>query len=579
MSVDTQARTTSSGASPRRRGCLAKLRVFVVLLVIGGLAIKLYALYATAPRHMIRPVPPGSLCPARDNGPASALLAPGKTSRGQAAIQHDSTHHLYFKEHHGSAIEPRVAISKLYCGKDVEDVNKCLRETKPWKESGSSSPLRNGDYDFAEVDLVALLYLFRDQPDKLYPDTAKHIVDALLIENGAKPRPMSPCSLGLIKETENHVLMTEGTRYLRNQWYFERGDADQRGNAIYNNDSNGLGAWLLDYLRDIEDAGFREFNSIPYLSYSVRALLNLEAFAANTEIAATARYLLDKANFQYALGSLDLRRCAPFCRQPGRAGLTGLRADEHTAFMQVWTCGPADPLAPGQHFQAREEVLAEAMPYRLPAAVRQWTLEKPERYFVRFGHGRNGSPELYSGGPNYLISAGGVNRGLISQIAARPISLLLRDGARDLRDCFHLTGQGAWKHWNNTGVCSQFACSNGALNIPEDKKSSAAAGPWAVYDESGLMIAVYSAGPALLAVFSDWKSSAEALLQAINQANPREPELAHIFHWPGVGTIEYDVNAPKGTWVIMSIDGKPVDRAYDRWPQIDGDGPKVSFAR
>ena len=595
MSVKTPAPKESGGEPSSRRGCLAKLGFVCVVVAIslwpGWRLIKLGAHHAAAARDVVEPMPPGSLCPARDNGPAPALLAPGKTSRGQAAIQNDATRSISVKEGHKSVIAPRVAISKLYLGQDIEDVNQSIRSTKPWKGSGSTWVLRpSGNYDFTEVDLVALLYLFRDQPDKLYPDTAKHIVDTLLVENGSTPRPMVPGSLGLVLETENHVLMTEGARYLKNQWYFERGAPDQLGNPIYDNDRNGLGAWLLNYLRGIQDAGFYEFNSIPYLSYAMRAVLNLEAFPSNVEITATARYILDKANFQYALGSLDLRRCAPFRRQPERAGLTDLQADEHTPLMQVWTCGPADPLPPEPRFRVREEILAETMPYRLPAAVQQWTLEKPESYFVRFGHGRNGSPELYSGGPNYLISAGGVNRGWRSLIAARPISLLLRDGARDLRDCFHLTGQGDWTKWNNTGVCNRFACSNGALNVPKNKQADASAGHWAVYNESGLMIAIYSAGPALLAVFPEWKNSSDELLQAISQANPSEPDLTHTFHWPSAGTpeaasypssrrVEYDVNAPKGTWVIASIDGKPVDRRYDGWPQMDGDGPKITFVR
>jgi len=584
MSVKTPATKESGGEPSNRRGCLAKLGVVFVFIAIGlwpgWRLIKLGAHYAGAARGVVEAVPPGSLCPARDNGPAPALSAPGKTSRGQAAIQNDATRSVRVEEGRKSVIAPRVAISKLYLAQDIEDVNQSIRSTKPWKGSGSTWVLRSsGNYDFTEVDLVALLYLFRDQPDKLYPDTAKHIVDTLLIENGSTPRPMVPGSLGLVLETENHVLMTEGARYFKNQWYFERGAPDQRGNPIYDNDRNGLGAWLLNYLRGIQDAGFYEFNSIPYLSYSMRAVLNLEAFPSNAEITTTARYILDKANFQYALGSLDLRLCAPFRRQPGRAGLTDLQADEHTPLMQVWTCGPTDPLPPEPRFRAREEILAETMPYRLPAAVRQWTLEKPESYFVRFGHGHNDSPELYSGGPTYLISAGGVNRGWRSSIAARPIALLLRDGARDLRDCFHLTGHGHWTKWNNTGVCNRFACSNGALNIPKNKQADASAGHWAVFNESGVTIAVYGAGPALLAVFPDWKNSPGELLQAINQANPSEPDLAHTFHWPSGAAVEYDVNAPKGTWVIAAIDGKLVDRSYDFWPQMDGDGPKITFAR
>ncbi len=536
--------------------------------------------YVGAARYTVVPVAPGPLCPPPRNEPPSAALPKLRTARGQASIEAESRGSAC-EGKRGRAINIRAAIAKLYLGKDIEEVNQCLRAATPWKESGSTwfgHP--SGDYDFDEIDFVALLYTFRDQPDRLYPETAKHIVDVLLIEDGAKPRPKVPRTLGLVTDTENHILMTEGTRYLRNQWRFERGDPGQRGNPAFDNTTNGLGAWLLDFLKGIEQEGFYEFNSIPYLSYAMRALLNLDAFASNTDISGTARYILDKANWQYALGSLDLRRCTPFRRQPYRADVTDLRDDEHTPLMQVWTGGDL-ATALGLRFRGREETLAEILPYRLPEAVRQWTLAKPSSYFVRFGHGPNASPELYSGGPSYLISAGGVARGWRSMIAARPTSLLLRDGAADLKQCFRLTGRGGWTAWNNTGVCDRFACANGEVHVPDGQQPQAASGAWTIYGtpgDAGLRIATYQGkGFALLALFPGCQQSADALAKSLVEANPNETDLGRIFHWPGVGTVEYNPDAPKGTWVISAIDGKPADRDYDRWPQIDGDGPKILF--
>ncbi len=569
------------------RKCVKRFGVVCLVIAIGAWPawrlVKFGGRIASIARDVATPLPPGSLCPQRDDSTGSSTISTNKTPRGQAAIALDSTQELMGNERGQPVIHPRVAIAKLYAGKDIEDVNAKLRSITPWKESGSTwfgHP--SGDYDFTEIDLVALLYLFFDQPGKLHPETEKYLVDILLIENGATPRPMVPHSLGLVVDTENHTLMTEGTRYLKNQWYYQRGTPDQRGNPKFDNDRNGLGLWLLGYLRVIQNAGFQEFNSIPYLSYGMRALLNLEAFPANREIRSTARYIIDIANWQYALGSLDMRRCAPFRRQSYRAGITDLQDDEHTPFMQVWACNPSDP-SPTPPFRLREETLAEAMPYRLPEAVRQWALAKPETYFVRFGHGQNASPELYSGGPNYLISAGGVNRGLRSEIAARPIALMLRDGVRDLNDCFHLTGCGTWKKWNNTGVCDRFACSNGEVHVPKNKSPVASSGNWNIHAEPnapGFMIAVHNAaGLALLALFPEWKNSPEDLAKALAQSNPNAADLSHTFHWPTGETVDYDVNAPKGLWVITAIDGKPVDRAYDSWAQLDGNGPKISFAR
>jgi hypothetical protein len=393
---------------------------------------------------------------------------------------------------------------------------------------------------------------------------------------------MVPGSLGCVKDTENHILMTEEARYLKNQWLYERGGPDQRGNILYDNEHNGLGVWLLGYLREIENATFHEFNSVPYLSFSFRALLNLDAFAASKDISLTARYILDKANFQYALGSLDLRRCAPFRRQSYRAHMTDLRNDEHTPFMRIWASDESAPVSL-EHLSDRESIVAEVMPYRLPDAVREWALRKPERYFVRMGHGPAASPEIYSGGPGYLLSAGGVNRGYRSDIAARPISLLLNDNATDLRECFSLRGKDHWMLWNNTGVCDLFACANGAAHIPEGRNPAATLGKWNVFDvpeTPGLFVALCEAnGVSLLALFPEWKETPRQLAEALAASNPDEAVLVHVFHRPGGMTVEYDVNAPKGKWPITAIDGKPADRNYDQWPQMEGSGPRITFAR
>lgn len=545
-------------------------------------AFKFGGRYFSTARLEVVPLPMGSLCPPMDQSPRLSASTPVEETTGAVALEFDASGELMGRENGMPTLHPRVAIAKLHVGRDIEEVNRAICSVTPWKGSGSSWIFNpSGNYDFVEVDLVSLLYLFRDRPDRLHPETARYIVDVLLIENGVVPRPSPPRTRGLVTETENHILMTEGARYLKNQWYFERGTDEQRGRPEFDNDRNGLGEWLLDYLRDIQNAGFYEFNSIPYMSFTLRALLNLEAFPRNTELAATARHILDIANWQYALGSLDLRRCAPFRRQPRRAGLTDLQADEHTPFMCVWTGYNTDPAK--LYASVREATMAAVMPYRLPKAVREWTLAKSSPYFVRFGHGPQASPEIYSGGPDYLISAGGVARGWRSQIVARPTSLMLRDGAGDLRGCFQLTGRGPYTEWNNTGVCDRFACTNGTAIAPEGREAAFISGPWSIHaiPEAPHFLVAMANGPsfALLALFPEWSSTPEELAKALSTANPNETDLAHAFRWPDGNTVEFDVDAPKGTWVISAIAGKPVDRDYDRWPQMDGEGPQILFER
>jgi hypothetical protein len=126
---------------------------------------------------------------------------------------------------------PRILLARLATRQDVAAINRFLQGLTPWAASGSEWDVREvlgwqksyadklrighrGDYDFTEAGLISILLLFADQPDLLYPDTAQHIVDALVIDKGKAPRPHVPGSLGLVDETENHVLMTESSRYL-----------------------------------------------------------------------------------------------------------------------------------------------------------------------------------------------------------------------------------------------------------------------------------------------------------------------------------------------------------------------------
>jgi len=223
------------------------------------------------------------------------------------------------------------------------------------------------------------------------------------------------------------------------------------------------------------------------------------------------------------------------------------------------------------------------LPYRLPDDVRKWALHKETDYFVRIGRGPMASPEIYSGGPGYLLSAGGVHRGPRSMIAARPITLLLSDGARDLAECFRLPGQGEWQGWNSTGVHRHFACANVPVKIPSQYKPIVQEKNWAVSapdSVKGLVVVTFSLDDlGLLALFPNVSEAPATLAEAIMAANPDEEALRTSFTWPGGGTIEYDVDAPKGLWPIKAVNGNAVEREYDSWPHLDGGPEGVTFER
>ena len=554
----------------------------------GGALLGLIALVSAVPlvwslpwlvgagRESIRPLSPGDAAP---RAGAAVLRAPGNPEDARV-VEAWAGGGLPNWKTQGKVSAPRVCLAKLQAGRDIEEVNRYLLAAKPWATSGSTWSGHRGDYDFTETTLTTILYLFGKDPAILWPETVEHLLTTLLVEEGGTPRIAVPRSLGLIVDTENHHLMTEGSRYLKNQWLFRRGGPGREGNPAYDNRANGLEAWMCAHLRETAEQGVYEFNSMPYLGYTVQALLNLEAFPESEEVRGLARHILDTINWQYALGSHGFRRCAPFRRRIEKVHTDELQDDPHTQVMRFWCALGAQE---GRRHRGRphQELIAACMPYRVPATVKAWTLEKPREYFVRMGRGPKACPELYSGAPDFLLSAGGAFRGLRAMIVPRPITLLLPDGETQISRCFHIPGHGRWWWWNSTGVHRRFAVGRSPVRIPEQYSPAAGDGGWTVFtpaDAPGLAVAVFSAEElGIIALFPDGWESAEGLLARIRAANPDPAALREKFFWPEGGSVEYDVKAPRNRWVIRRVDGTDTDRDFGGWPMWDGDIPTEVF--
>lgn len=527
-----------------------------------------------------------------DGGPASGepLQAFRDAACARAVVESWAARKLPDWYAEGKVNATRILMARLAAGSGLEEVNAYLNAATPWGESGSTWALHaEGDYDFTLAPLVAVLYLFGGDAAVLHADTAAHIVDVLLTEYGGAPRLTVPVTLGLVGETENHILMTEGSRYLANQWKRRSGDADPH----YDNAGNGLESWLVDHLRGIEAGGFFEFNSNPYQGYTITALLNLEAFADSAEIRLQARRLLDVAAWQYAFGSLSFRRYPPYRRQPERAGVTALNADPQTALMMAWYSLARPEWQGGTPPAASHQFLyAALLPYRLPEGVLALLEGSAGPSFVRFGRGPGASPELYGRWNGTLLSAGGTGRGPLSHVVARPVVLFLDDGAKDLSRVFRIPGPGHWSGWNATGVLPRFAVGGAAALAPQGAAAEAArddgaGGTWSVYRapgaEGGILVAAYAAPDlGILALFGEeeWTSAA-ALTDALAAANPDPESLRRCFTWPSAAgaastaapgpfrAVSYDPHAPAGTWVIAEVDGVRLDRAMDAWPRME----------
>jgi len=485
----------------------------------------------------------------------------------QPLVQHYAAEELGDWRKEGKVGAPRAVLARLLCNSDIEKVNSYLRGATPWSESGSTWAMHKGDYDFTEVTLTTIFYLFGNDPDRLYPETASHLLNVLLVEEGGLPRTNVPESLGMVGETENHVLMTESSRYLKNQWLFNDGS----DNPAHHNLRNGLKDWLLAYLDRLRSEGFREFNSVPYQGYAIQALLNIEAFAEPPDLAHTAREILDGLAWRYALGSLDYRQCVPFRRGSDHARDTSLALSPLNSVMRIWAGINDSAVIPYKH--NHHAFIAAVMPYRPPRRTLDHANRKEVPYYAQIGHGLAGSPEIFSAGPGYLLSAGGAGRmSLEGEVVSRPTVLLLKDDADDIEHCISLPGGGQWWERNNTGVHARFACSNAPVRIPDSFVPVAQTGNWkafAVDRPLGLIVATYSADDCgLLVLFEDEPHAAGDILNTIVSCNVDGAALRHTFTWPDGSVIDYDVEAPADTWVIREVDGRQQNRDYDRWPLL-----------
>ena len=423
----------------------------------------------------------------------------------------------------------------------------------------------HGDYDFTLMALTPILYFFGDSSKILYPATRQHLLDTLLTAEGSNFDDKVPRSLGSIEDTENHVLMTQGSRYLKNRWLWQHGNHHPE----YNNEENGIEEKLVSYLEGIIQCGIYEFNSNPYQGYTLSALLNLNAFGSDRVSKLSAK-ILDRMNWQYALGSFDFKRVAPFRRRYDHIS-DELNAGYHVSMMKTWISFFSDTLNLNIDHGEHMALWAAMMPYRPPDGVVDWTVHKKSSYFVQMGHGWNSSPEIYSGSPDYLLSAGGVNRGDRSMIVARPITLIFGEDQQQLNDVFHLAGSGGnFKDWNSTGVYEDFAVAAGPVFIPASQRSIIENKSWQIfhiaYDH---YLAVFSNDHLGIMVICKTDDPTH-LPEKIHELNPDEKLLSKQFHHPNGHFIQYDTKALKDTWVIKSIDQKAMKRSLDHWPFFEG---------
>ena len=455
----------------------------------------------------------------------------------------------------------RIAISCLLEGKRIEEINNYLMNQKAVGHPGSPwllYPL--GDYDFTAMAFTALLYLFGEKPELLYPKTREHLLNKILTIEGDEFR--RNVGYMFLEDSENHILMTEGSRFLKNQWLMKHGNTDPK----YDNKINGVSKKLKIFLEEIETYGFYEFNSAPYLGYTYCALLNLYEFASG-DIRDLAGKLLDRLNWQYALSSFKFKHFPPNRRRFGKSFKKNIDSDYHTVMLKVWASLFDDSLSIDMSRGQHHALWATFASYKPSDKVMEWIINKPKPYFVKMGHGYNSCPEIISGDKGYLLSAGGANQGKRSLIVAKPIMLFLNDDAEEMSETFHMFGPGEnFVEWNNTGVYEDFACTKGKVYIPEAKQALISSANWQIFSiTEGVFLAIYSKKEiGLMAIVRS--NSARDVLNKIIENNGDESRLNTRFNHPNGNIIDYDLESPKDQWVITRVNRKNMDRDFSKWP-------------
>ncbi|HLI99228.1 MAG TPA: hypothetical protein VKT76_05900 [Bradyrhizobium sp.] len=249
-----------------------------------------------------------------------------------------------------------------------------------------------------------------------------------------------------IPETENHRLMIETSRYLKNQIIIDELAGHPHITAL-RDEQKGVKDWLMHYMSGIMRHDFSEYNARPYQRYSQVALLNLADFAEDPQLKAAAKMVLEYTMAKFAVGSRDGIRVVPYRRRVDAMNKNqsivefGGPGTDFSVLMMQYFAGLSHHLpivasqadnGPNPHFAPHDVSTQRGLPYGnakvmiYPASstfapdqsIVDLAVDKSVPYFQRVHHD---AIEVYFSTPAFTLTAGG--------IAAPPGHQLLLDDA------------------------------------------------------------------------------------------------------------------------------------------------------
>jgi hypothetical protein len=274
-----------------------------------------------------------------------------------------------------------------------------------------------------------------------------------------------------IPESENHILMIETSRYLKNQDIIADLKAKGDDASDYEDDQEDLKDLFMDKFKTLLSDDFEEYNARAYSGFSINAILNLADFAQDADLKKASRMVLDYVFAKAATGTNLSRRLVPYRRKmeamrfkkfQGLFELTELgdHLMPYVMFYTGQTQQAADELFDNRDFATRrrvvspgaaadpdlrrrdnmvgfdmlDQMIVHASSTLDPSAsvpedhVLDIAIDKSRTYEQRIKI-KDASVEIYSSGNGWLIIAGGIQAPAKNYVLAN-VKPLFRDDDR-----------------------------------------------------------------------------------------------------------------------------------------------------
>ena len=517
---------------------------------------------------------------------------------------------------------PMKAVAALERGRqeDIIQVNLAYLDstTVPYAEPGTDfqdlGPLckRVGDYDFVYATMIRLAAKFWNDSEKLWPKTREKLVEQLITVSGAEHQLKVKLGIcGWFDETENHIMLTESTRYLNNQLLtklaIERG---QTPKPEWNNEANGFNRWLVDHMEQFLKHDFFEYNSKPYQTIMIRPFYNLYDFAEDPGVKKMAGDVLNYVSARFAIQSSELRRMPNFRRLKERSGDNHLIDDDsmstHFAIL-AGNLGQMRNLPKPFHPNTDNQswLFAESTTYRIPDPILDLMINKSKGTYFQT-HQYDGV-EIYFSSPHFLLSAGGIyvpgaDAGLdLLNGNAQPSLLIPTNGPEDRREMLRFEGAQEFGRRSNTCVAPNFMCGLQPVipsSIPDSCKEEVleqAGGKWTFFNFNssqcpmnwGLYVAMYTRPCengacfmeadqfGLMEVVESKQAPFEAFKKVVlilNGGKVFNATSANRYTTSTGKDIDFvPMTDPIDQWGILSYDGKKTNTSISSWPLARGD--------